>query len=109
MGYLYLSLAIIAEVVGTSALKASDEFTNAGPTVLSIASYVFAFYMLSFVFRTVPVGIAYAIWSGVGIALISIVGVIMFRQPLDLAAVVGIVLIVSGVAVINLYSKAIVH
>jgi len=109
MGYLYLSLAIVAEVIATSALKASEEFTKPWPTFLVIAGYAFAFYMLSFVFRTIPVGIAYAIWSGIGIALISIVGIVMFQQSLDWPAISGIILIVAGVAIINLYSNAVVH
>ncbi len=109
MGFVYLSLAIVAEVVATSALKASEEFTKPWPTVLVIAGYAFAFYMLSFAFRTIPMGIAYAIWSGVGIALISIVGIIIFQQSLDWPAVTGIAMIVAGVAIINLYSRAVVY
>lgn len=109
MGYIYLSLAIIAEVIGTSALKASDEFTRLGPSIVVVVGYGIAFYFLSLVLRTIPVGIAYAIWSGIGIALISIVGVVMFQQSLDLPAVIGITLIISGVAVIHLFSKAMVN
>ncbi len=109
MGYVYLCLAVVAEVIGTSALKASEEFTRPGPTILVIACYSFAFYMLTIVFRTIPVGVAYAIWSGIGIALISLVGFVVFRQTLDMAAVIGITLIIAGVAVINLFSKAAVH
>ena len=109
MAYIYLSLAIVAEVIGTSAIKASEEFTRPGPTILVILGYGFAFYMLSFVLRTIPVGIAYAIWSGIGIALISLVGVILFKQTLDWPAVAGIGLIVSGVAVIHLFSNSVVR
>ncbi len=109
MGYVYLSMAIIAEVIGTSALKASDEFTRLGPSIVAVAGYIIAFYLLSLVLKTIPVGIAYAIWSGIGIALISIVGVVMFQQFLDLPAVIGIVLIIAGVAIINLFSKAAVN
>jgi small multidrug resistance pump len=105
MGYIYLSISIIAEVVGTTALKAADGFTNPGPTLLAVASYGVAFFALSFVFRTVPMGIAYAIWCGIGIALISLVGVFLYKQSLDAPAILGIVLIVAGVAVINLYSR----
>ena len=109
MGYLYLSIAIVAEVIGTSALKAADGFTKLGPGILAVVSYGVAFYCLSFVFRTVPMGTAYAIWSGAGIALISMIGIVFFRQMLDLPAVIGITMIVAGVAVINLYSKIAVH
>ena len=109
MAYVYLSIAIIAEVIGTSAIKASEEFTKPGPTMLVVLGYGFAFYMLSFVLRTIPVGVAYAIWSGVGIALISLVGIVMFKQILDWPAIAGIGLIVSGVAVIHLFSKAVAH
>lgn len=109
MGYVYLCLAVVAEVIGTSALKASEEFTKLGPTLLVIAGYGIAFYMLTLVLRTIPIGVAYAIWSGIGIALISLIGVVVFRQSLDLPAVIGIGLIVAGVAVINLFSKVAVH
>jgi len=105
MGYLYLSVSIIAEVIGTTALKAADGFTNPGPTLLAVGAYGVAFFALSFVFRTVPMGIAYAIWSGVGIALISVAGIFLYKQTLDTPAILGIVLIVAGVAIINLYSK----
>ena len=109
MGYVYLSIAIVAEVIGTSALKASQEFTRLGPSLLVIGGYGVAFYALSLVLKTIPVGIAYAIWAGVGIALISLVGIVMFRQSLDLPAIIGIALIIAGVLVINLFSKAAVH
>jgi small multidrug resistance pump len=109
MGYVYLCLAVVAEVIGTSALKASEEFTKLGPTLLVIAGYGIALYMLTLVLRTIPIGIAYAIWSGIGIALISLIGVVVFQQSLDLPAVIGIGLIVAGVAVINLFSKVAVH
>ena len=109
MGYLYLSISIIAEVIGTSALKASEEFTNPVPSIIVIVSYAVAFYSLTFVLRTIPVGVAYAIWSGVGIALISIAAFFLYRQSLDLPAIIGIGLIIAGVAVINLYSKSVLH
>ena len=109
MGYLYLSISIIAEVIGTSALKASEEFTNPVPSIIVIVSYAVAFYSLTFVLRSIPVGVAYAIWSGVGIALISIAAFFLYRQSLDLPAIIGIGLIIAGVAVINLYSKSVLH
>ena len=109
MGYAYLSIAIIAEVIATSALKASEEFTQLVPSILVIAGYGIAFYCLSLVLRTIPLGIAYAIWCGVGIALISIVGILLYKQPLDWPAVIGIALIVAGVATIHFYSRAAVQ
>jgi small multidrug resistance pump len=109
MGYLYLAIAIIAEVIATSALKASEGFSQLWPSVVVVVGYGAAFYFLSLVLRTIPVGIAYAIWAGVGIVLITIVGAILFRQLPDLAAIIGMGLIVAGVAVINIFSKSISH
>ncbi|RPE79632.1 DMT family transporter [Vulcaniibacterium tengchongense] len=107
--YLYLSIAIAAEVIATSALKASQGFTRPGPSLLVVAGYGVAFYFLSLVLRTVPVGVAYAIWSGAGIVLIALIGWLALKQPLDAAAVAGIALIVAGVAIIQLFSKAAAH
>jgi len=109
MGYLYLSIAIIAEVIATSALKASEEFTKLGPSILVVVGYAFAFYFLSLVLKMIPVGIAYAIWSGIGIVLITIAGAIYFRQIPDIPAVIGMVLIVSGVVIITVFSKTVSH
>jgi small multidrug resistance pump len=106
MGYVYLSIAIVAEVVATSALKAADGFSKPGPSVVVVLGYALAFYVLSFVFRAIPMGVAYAIWSGVGIALISLAGAVIYRQALDAPAVIGIAMIIGGVAIINLFSKA---
>jgi small multidrug resistance pump len=108
-GYWYLTLAIIAEVVGTLSLKASAEFTRPLPTAVSIAGYVISFYFLGLVLKTVPVGIAYAVWSGVGMVLIALVAAVMFDQVPDPAAVVGIALILAGVLVLNLFSRTVVH
>ncbi|MCP3923744.1 MAG: multidrug efflux SMR transporter [Desulfobacterales bacterium] len=105
MGYLYLSIAIIAEVVGTSALKESAEFTKLGPSIIVIISYGLAFYFLSLVLVTIPVGIAYAIWSGIGIAIITIIGALLFKQVPDIPAITGIFLIITGVVIINVFSK----
>jgi small multidrug resistance pump len=104
-GYWYLVFAIAAEVVGTLALKASEEFTRPLPVVLSISGYLVSFYFLGLVLKTVPVGVAYAIWSGVGIVLIACVGAVMFGQVPDRPAVLGIGLILAGVLVINLFSR----
>ena len=109
MGYAYLALAIIAEVVATSALKSSQEFTRLMPSVVVILGYGIAFYLLSLVLKTIPIGVAYAIWAGVGIALVTIVSAILFKQMPDAPAVIGIALIVSGVVVINVFSKMQVH
>jgi len=109
MAYIYLLIAIVAEVVGTSALKASDGFTKWIHNVIVVVGYGLAFYFLSLVLRSIPVGVAYAIWSGLGIVLISLVGYIYFKQPLDLPAITGMALIIIGVIVINLFSKSISH
>ena len=105
MAYLYLTIAIIAEVIATSALKASEEFTRLIPSVLVVVGYGTAFYCLALVLRSIPLGITYAIWSGVGVALITVVGAVMFRQMLDAPALVGIGFIVAGVVIINLFSN----
>ena len=109
MGYVYLGVAIVAEVIGTSALKASNGFTQLVPSLITIVTYAVAFYFLSLTLKTIPVGIAYAIWSGIGIVLIALIGLFWFRQPLDLAAVIGLGLIIAGVAVVNGFSRSVVH
>ncbi len=109
MPYLYLCIAIVCEVIGTSALTASAGFTKLLPSLLTVAGYGIAFYCLSLTLQTMAVGIAYAIWSGVGIVLISVVGLVWFRQSLDLPALLGIGLIVAGVLVVNLFSKSVTH
>jgi small multidrug resistance pump len=107
--YAWLGLAIVAEVIATSALKASDGFSRLWPSVVTVVGYGVAFYALSLTLRTVPTGIAYAIWSGVGIVLISAVGWVWFRQALDLPAMIGMGLIIAGVVVLNLFSKTAAH
>lgn len=109
IAYLYLGVAIVAEVIATTALRASGGFTQLWPSVISIAGYVVAFYFLSLTLKTMPVGVAYAIWSGVGIVLISLAGWLIYKQLLDLPAIVGMGLIMAGVVVINLFSKSTVH
>lgn len=109
MSYVYLSMAIVAEVIATSALQASNGFTRAWPTVVTVVGYGIAFYCLSLTLRTIPVGIAYAIWSGVGIVLITAVGWVLYRQSLDMPALIGIALIIAGVLVINLFSRTVGH
>lgn len=102
---IYLLIAIVAEVIATSALKASNGFTNALPTAIVVLGYGAAFYFLSLTLRTMPVGIAYAIWSGLGIVLISIVGWVLYKQALDMPALIGMGLIIAGVIVINAFSQ----
>lgn len=109
MHYLYLAVAIVSEVAATSALKLSNGMTNLVPSAVTVVGYVVAFYFLSLTLRVVPVGVAYAIWSGVGIVLISIVGLLWFKQALDFAAIAGMALIILGVAVIYLFSEAAAH
>lgn len=109
IAYLYLSVAIVAEVIATTALRASDGFTQLWPSIISIVGYVVAFYFLSLTLRTMPVGIAYAIWSGVGIVLISLAGWLLYKQLLDLPAMLGMGLIMAGVVVINLFSRTAIH
>lgn len=107
MSYLYLAIAIAAEVVGTSALKASHGFTRLVPSLVVVAGYGVAFYCLSLALRTIPVGIAYAVWSGAGVVLITVIGWLVYRQPLDGPAVLGIALILAGVVVIQLFSTSV--
>lgn len=105
MHYLFLTLAIIGEVVATTALKASEELTRVGPTILVVVGYLVAFYFLILSIRVIPVGIAYAMWSGIGIVLIGITSAIWFKQIPDWPAVLGMMLIVAGVMTIHLFSK----
>lgn len=109
MNWLYLAIAIACEVVATSALKATEGFTRWQPSALVVLGYGLAFFFLSLTLRSIPVGIAYAIWAGAGVVLVSIAGWLLYQQALDLAAILGIGLIVAGVLVINLYSKVVMH
>lgn len=109
MGYWYLAIAICAEVVGTLALKASNEFTQTLPSTICVLGYVVAFYFFSMVLKTIPVGIAYAIWAGMGIVLVASISAVVYRQIPDVAAIIGMVFIVSGVVIINLFSKTVSH
>jgi small multidrug resistance pump len=105
--WVFLSAAIVSEVIGTSALKSAAGFTRLWPSLIVVISYSTAFFFLSLTLKTLPVGIAYAIWSGVGIALISLIAWVVFGQKLDAAAVIGILLIVAGVMVLNVFSKTV--
>ena len=103
--WFYLAAAIVCEVAATSALKYSENFTRLWSSVAVIAGYSAAFYLLSLTLRYIPVSIAYAIWSGAGIALLALIGWLIFGQSLDRPALFGLILIVAGVVVINLFSK----
>ena len=109
MQWIYLAIAIVSEVVATSALKSAEGFTRLLPSVLVVVGYALAFYFLSLTLRTIPLGVAYAIWAGVGVALVALVGWVVYHQSLDIAALIGIALIVSGVIVLNLFSKTVAH
>lgn len=107
--YLYLGIAIVSEVIATSAMRASDGFTKLIPSLVVIVGYVISFYFLSLTLKVLPVGIAYAIWSGTGIVLISGAAWLLFGQKLDAAALIGIGLIMAGVIVINAFSQSSAH
>lgn len=107
--WLTLGIAIVSEVVATSALKAAEGFTRPLPSLLVVIGYGIAFYCLSLVLRTLPVGVVYAIWSGAGVALIALVGWLLYDQALDLPAILGMALIVAGVVVLNVFSKTVAH
>ena len=109
MKWLFLFIAIVAEVIGTSALKYSEGFTKLCPSAIVVIGYGIAFYFLSLTLKSIPIGIAYAIWSGLGIVLISVIGYSVFKQTLDIPAIIGIGLIILGVIVINLFSKTVAH
>ena len=109
MHWLYLAIAIVAEVVGTSCLKASAGFTKLLPSMMVVVGYGLAFFFLSLTLDKVPVGIAYAVWSGAGVTLIAAIGWLFLGQKLDPAAIVGMGLIVAGVVVLNLFSKSAAH
>jgi small multidrug resistance pump len=107
--YLLLGIAIVAEVIATSALRAAEGFTRLLPSIMVVIGYAVAFLCLSLTLKSIPVGIVYAIWSGLGIVLISIVAYFLYGQSLDLPAIIGMALILVGVVVLNLFSKSTVH
>lgn len=108
-GYIYLAIAIAAEVIATTSMKAIDGFNKPLPLVLVIGGYAIAFWMLTMVVKSIPVGIAYAIWAGLGIVLVSIAALVIYQQKLDLPAVLGMGMIVAGVVVIQLFSSSTGH
>jgi len=109
MNWLYLIAAILVEVTATSFLKSSEGFTRLGPSVAVVAGYAVSFFFLSLTLRAIPIGIAYAVWSGLGIVLITAVGWLVFGQKLDAAGVAGIALIAAGVVVLNVFSRTAAH
>ncbi len=109
MGYVYLAIAIMAEVIGTSALKASEQFSKPLPSIIVVVGYAAAFYFLSLVLKTISVGTAYAIWSGLGIVAITAIGAILYKEIPDFPALLGMFLILVGVVIINVFSKTVSH
>lgn len=109
MTWVYLGIAIIAEVIATSALKSAEGFTRLVPSAITVIGYAVAFYCLALTLREIPVGIVYAIWSGIGIVLISLVGALVFKQHLDGPAILGMALIIAGVVIMNVFSKSVGH
>ena len=109
MHYLYLVVAIACETIGTTALQASQQFTRLWPSVLVVLAYGAAFYFMALVLRVIPVGVVYAIWSGLGVVMIAAIGYVVFGQKLDLPAVLGLGLIIAGIAVIHLFSNTTAH
>lgn len=105
--WLALALAIVAETAATTALKATQEFTRLGPSLIVVGGYALAFYCMTISLRALPIGVMYAIWSGCGIVLVSVVGWLFYRQTLDLPAVIGIALIITGVVVMQLFSTSV--
>lgn len=109
MAYLYLAIAILAEVIATSALKASEEFTKLYPSLIVVIGYSVAFYFMTLVLRTIPIGITYAVWSGLGIVLVAIIGIVLYKETPDIPAIIGMGLIISGVVVIHVFSGSVKH
>ena len=109
MSYVYLGIAIIFEIAATSALKASDEFTRLVPSLLVIGGYVISFYCLALALRTFPIGIAYAIWTGIGVVMVTLIAVFAYQEVPDLPAAIGMIMIIAGVAIIHLFSTSIRH
>ena len=107
--WIFLSIAIVSEVIATSSLKSAEGFTRLWPSLVVIVGYLLAFYFLSLTLKTIPVGIAYAIWSGAGVVLIAVSGWLFLGQSLDLPAVIGLFLIIAGVVIINVFSRTVSH
>ncbi len=109
MHYVYLAIAILTETIATSAIQASQQFTRIGPSLIVVIGYAASFYFMALTLKVMPIGIVYALWSGVGIVLMAAIGYVVFRQKLDTPAVIGIVLIIVGIVVIQLFSNTKTH
>lgn len=109
MHYVYLALAVAAETIGTSALQASQQFSRLWPSVLVVVAYAISFWLLALTLKVMPVGVVYALWSGLGIVFIAIIGYLVFGQKLDAAAVMGLAMIIGGIVVIQLFSSSVSH
>jgi len=107
--YIFLAFAILFEILGTSFLKKTEQFTKPIPTIIFVISIAISFYLLTFALKNIPIGIAYAIWSAFGIVLISLIGFFVYKQSLDFPAILGIIFIIISVVIINLFSKSNVH
>lgn len=109
MQYVYLAISIVAEVIATSSLKASEEFTKPIPSIVVVVGYGVAFHFLALTLKTIPVGVAYAVWAGAGVTLVAVVGWLLFGQKMDAPAIIGMGLIVAGVVVMQVFSKTVSH
>ena len=109
MHWVYLITAILAEVVATSSLKLAEGFTKLVPSIIVVTGYSVSFYFLSLALKYIPLGVAYAIWCGIGIVLVAFVGLVFYKQAMDIPAIIGITLIFAGVLAINLFSKSVIH
>lgn len=107
MHWLYLAIAIVAEVIATSLLKSTESFTRLGPSLIVAAGYASAFYFLTLTLKSIPVGVAYAVWSGAGMVLVTAIAWFWHKQVLDLPAIIGMALIIAGVLIMNLFSKSV--
>lgn len=107
--YGFLGLAIVTEVIGSAFLQKSEQFTKLGPTAITAAAYLSTFYFLSHALKSIPLGVAYGIWGSLGIVLTAIMGYVVFKQKLDLPAMIGIGLMISGVVVVQVFSKTVSH
>jgi small multidrug resistance pump len=109
MHWFFLGAAILFETIGTTALQASQQFSRLGPSILVVVAYGVSFYLLALVLKYIPVGVAYAVWSGLGICFIAAIGYFVFGQRLDAPAIIGITMIIAGIVVINVFSNAAMH
>jgi small multidrug resistance pump len=107
--WVFLGIAIIGEVIATLTLKASDGFSKLGPSMVVIIGYIIAFYFLSLALRVIPIGVAYTIWAGLGIIFVAIISWVVYGQRLDLPAIIGMVLILAGIMIMNLFSTSLTH